>query len=75
MEAITEQEVKKITGKVSGVSVAGNLFLSLFKILAGIHQNRSLGVAPTSVPSPFAFRSTTPSNRAAAFVVQRPNPA
>lgn len=36
MNTLTDREVKKITGRVSCVSVIGNLLLSLFKVIAGI---------------------------------------
>lgn len=35
-EFVTDEKAKKIALHVSGVSVAGNVLLSLFKLLAGI---------------------------------------
>ena len=39
-EFVTDEKAKKIALHVSGVSVAGNVLLSLFKLLAGIIGDR-----------------------------------
>ncbi|MCD8338374.1 MAG: cation diffusion facilitator family transporter [Lachnospiraceae bacterium] len=44
-ERLSEEQEKKLTARVSGVSIVGNVFLSAFKLLAGVFGHSSAVVS------------------------------